>query len=78
MEHLLLQEHETKQLRVERHSLKVGLDTANMTIGRMENETDTLREQLRQYKHEDTAKVYTKNNITKYVWRTAQNFFVRI
>ena len=78
MDHLLLQEHETKQLRVERHSLKVGLDTVNMTIGRMEKETDTLKEQLRQHEHEDTAQVYLNNNRTKYVWRKAQNCLLRI
>ena len=74
MDHLLLQEHETKQLRVERHSLKVGLDTANMTIGRMEKEADTLKEQVRQYEHEDTEKVYTNNDSTEHIWRILKKF----
>jgi adenylate cyclase len=50
MEKLLLQEHESKQLRVERHSLKVGFEAANMTLDRMENEAVTLKQQLKEEK----------------------------
>ena len=51
-ESLIMQGNECKQLRVERHSLKVGLDTANMTIDRMEKEAESLKQQLQQQYHE--------------------------
>ena len=54
MEKLLLQEHESKQLRVERHSLKVGFEAANMTIDRMENEAVTLKQELKEQKEQGT------------------------
>ena len=43
----MLQEYESKQLRVERHSLKVGLDTSGMNIDRLENEVAALKQQLK-------------------------------
>ena len=47
----MLQEHESKQLRVERHSFKVGLDTSGMNIDRLENEIADLKQQL---KHQES------------------------
>ena len=47
----MLQEHESKQLRVERHSFKVGLDTSGMNIDRLENEIAALKQQL---KHQES------------------------
>ena len=43
----MLQEHESKQLRVERHSLKIGLDAANITISRLENESELSKQQIK-------------------------------
>ena len=47
-EKLVLQEHESKQLRIERHSLKIGLEAANMSINRMEKEEATLKQHIKE------------------------------
>ena len=47
-EQLVLQEHESKQLRIERHSLKIGLEAANMSINRMEKEEATLKQHIKE------------------------------
>ena len=61
MEKLLLQEHESKQLRVERHSLKVGLDAANMTLDRMENEAATIKQRLKEQENLDCKDINAIN-----------------
>ena len=55
----MLQEHESKQLRVERHSFKVGLDTSGMNIDRLENEIAALKQQL---KHQESLNNDDSNN----------------
>ena len=55
---MLLQDHESKQLRVERHSLKVGLDASGMTINKLENEVAMLKQQLKEqqnFEHFNTS-----------------------
>ena len=47
-ERLVLQEHESKQLRIERHSLKIELDAANMSIDRMEKEEANLKQHIKE------------------------------
>ena len=57
-EKLLLQEHESKQLRIERHSLKVGLDASGMTNNRLENEIVTLKQQLKDKDNFENTEVF--------------------
>ena len=61
-EKLLLQEHESKQLRIERHSLKVGLDASGMTNNRLETEMVTLKQQLKDKDNFENTEVFTVSN----------------
>ena len=47
-EKLVLQENESNQLRIERHSLKIGLDAANMSLDRMEKEEAKLKQHIKE------------------------------
>lgn len=49
-------------MRVERHSLKIGLDAANITVGRMENEAETIKQQLKRQEDIEDEDVYTSNS----------------
>ena len=80
-EKLVLQENESNQLRIERHSLKIGLDAANMSIDRMEKEEANLRQHIKEqddFVINDLDETNSERSISKVIINIFLIFIVKL